>query len=156
MDRSPAEVPVWIREHVQRYLSTDGERGHLWDSTFLGGPGPVPTLLLTTRGRRSGRPRTWPLIYGKRSDGDYVVVASRGGHPEHPSWYRNLCADPRVEVQVRAERFTAHASATSGTDRDELWQQMTKLYPPYRDYATLAAAREIPVIRLSPGAVPGS
>src|SRR5581483_1720036 len=90
----------WFQEHVERYIATDGEDGHDWQG--------VPTLLLTTRGRRSGEPRTLPLIYGR--DGDrLLIVASRGGAPQHPSWYLNLLADPNVEVQVKADRF--HATA---------------------------------------------
>ena len=79
--------PGWQREHLQRYLATDGEDGHIWEA--------LPNLLLTTTGRRTGKPHTAPLIYSQ--DGDrYLVVGSRGGAPEHPQWYRNLLAEPRV------------------------------------------------------------
>ncbi|HLM49921.1 MAG TPA: nitroreductase/quinone reductase family protein, partial [Solirubrobacteraceae bacterium] len=87
-------------EHVRRYQQTDGEEGHDWQGTT--------TLLLTTTGRRSGEPRTTPLIYQPHGD-DYLVVASKGGADEPPAWYLNLVADPSVEVQVRNDRFSARA-----------------------------------------------
>jgi F420H(2)-dependent quinone reductase len=86
-DEEPLEPTIgWVREHLRRYVATDGADGHEWR------PG-IPTLLLTTRGRRSGRLRRTPLIYGR--DGDrYLVVASYGGSPHHPDWYLNLRDDP--------------------------------------------------------------
>jgi len=142
------ELPVWIREHIESYVSTDGASGHLWDSTFIGGPGLVPTLLLTTKGRRSGEARTLPLIYGQ-SGADFVIIASRGGDRRHPSWYQNLCAEPRVQVQVKGDRFSAIASTVEGDERTRLWDQMCKLYPPYADYAKWAGERRIPVVKLT-------
>ena len=79
-------------EHVRRYRETDGAVGHIWRRG-------AKVLLLTTTGRRTGQPRTTPLIYENAGDG-YVIVASKGGADEHPGWYRNLVADPNVEVQV--------------------------------------------------------
>ena len=87
-------------EHVERYRATGGEEGHDWQGTH--------TLLLTTTGRRSGEAQTTPLIYGRHGD-DYLVVASKGGSDTPPSWYRNLQADPGVQVQVKDKRFAAHA-----------------------------------------------
>lgn len=145
---TPTELPSWIREHVQRYLASDGADGHLWDSKPQGGPGPIPTLLLTTTGRRSGRPLTMPLIYTPRGD-DFVVIASRGGSPQHPAWYLNLEASPRVTVQVVARRFDATARTATGEERTRLWKQMRDLFPPYDTYQT-RTAREIPVVVLSP------
>jgi deazaflavin-dependent oxidoreductase (nitroreductase family) len=100
--QEPLDSPVdWVAQHTRQYVATNGAQGHLWNG--------VPTLLLTTIGRRSGRPRRTALIYGR--DGDrYVVVASKGGAPEHPLWYLNLRAQPEVEVQVGAERFRASSS----------------------------------------------
>ena len=89
-------------EHVRRYRETDGEVGYIWNG--------VPTLLLTTTGRKSGEPRTNALIFGRDGD-DYLVVASMGGAPTHPNWYRNLLAHPSAEIQVRAE----HISVTART-----------------------------------------
>src|SRR5215471_20339912 len=95
---SGSRAPGWQKEHMRRYLETGGEDGHIWEG--------VPTLLLTTTGRRSGEPRTTPLIYGR--DGNrYLVVASRGGAPTHPSWYLVLVARPGGQLQVMAERSKA-------------------------------------------------
>ncbi len=92
-------LPGWIVDHLKRYIATDGEDGHLWDASEAGGEGLVPTLLLTTTGRKSGEPLTLPLIYGE-ADGAYVVIASKGGAPAHPAWYLNLDANPEVGLQV--------------------------------------------------------
>src|ERR1700730_11819819 len=102
------ELPVWIKNHLERYIATNGEDGYLWDASLGGGKGMVPTLLLTTTGRKSGRELTLPLIFGA-SGPDYVVVASKGGAPEHPAWYLNLDANPEVQVQVKADKFKAIA-----------------------------------------------
>lgn len=138
----------WIAEHREKYLATNGAQGHMWDSTPLGGPGLLPTLLLTTIGRKSGQPRIMPLIYGETDAGAYVVIASKGGAPKHPAWYLNLQADPRAEVQVIADRFSAKARVATGEERQRLWAMQEKLYPPYKDYQQRAGEREIPVIVL--------
>ena len=144
--RISAELPDWIRDHLQRYLSTNGEDGHLWDATLGGGTGLVPTLVLTTTGRKSGKPLTLPLIYGRAGD-SYVVIASKGGAPQHPTWYLNLEANPEVEVQVKAERFRARARTATGAERAALWQQLVEIYHPYEKYQA-ATSREIPVVVL--------
>jgi deazaflavin-dependent oxidoreductase (nitroreductase family) len=128
----------WFQDHVERYLATDGEDGHEWQG--------VPTLLLTTHGRRSGEPRTLPLIYGR--DGDrLLIVASRGGAPAHPAWYLNLLADPNVEVQVKDDRFRATAHTAGPEERDRLWKTMTGIWPDYDVYQT-RTSRQIPVVVL--------
>src|ERR1039458_8357654 len=91
-------------EHVKRYLETDGAQGHDWRGTT--------TLILTTTGRRSGQPRSTPLIYGTHGD-EYLVVASKGGAEKHPAWYLNLDEHPDVTVQVRGDRFAARARTAS-------------------------------------------
>jgi deazaflavin-dependent oxidoreductase (nitroreductase family) len=88
-----------------------------------------------------------PLIYG-RSGEDYVIVASRGGHPTHPGWYHNLGGGVRVGVQVCGDRFEATARDAKGEDRERLWKMMAELFPPYDAYQTKAAPREIPVVVL--------
>jgi len=146
-DLSP-DLPDWIRDHIRRYRETDGADGHMWDSSVAGGPGPVPTLLLTTTGRRSGKPRTLPLIYTE-ADGGYAVIASKGGAPDHPAWYRNLEARPEVEVQVRDRRFRARARGASGEERARIWKRMAEIFPPYDRYQA-RTDREIPVVVLEP------
>src|SRR5271166_3024177 len=113
---TPSSLPAWIRDHLARYLATDGADGYLWDASLGGGKGMIPTLLLTTVGRRSARPQTLPLIFG-RSGANYVVVASKGGAPTHPSWYLNLQANPQVQVQVKADKFKAHAYTAGPEER---------------------------------------
>ena len=144
----PAGFPDWIRDHIRRYLATDGEEGHLWDASLGGGTGMVPTLLLTTTGRKSGKPLLLPLIYGEH-DGTYVIVASKGGAPSHPAWYVNLAANPEVDVQVKAKRFRARARTASGDERKKLWDEMVGIYAPYTAYQA-NTEREIPVVVLDP------
>jgi deazaflavin-dependent oxidoreductase (nitroreductase family) len=123
---------------MRRYLASDGADGHIWQG--------VPTLLLTTIGRRSGESRTTPLIYGRAGE-RYLVVASRGGAPEHPAWYLNLVAQPEVQVQVLADRFKARARTASAADKPPLWKTMAAIWPAYDEYQT-RTSREIPVVIL--------
>jgi len=142
----PANLPKWIGEHLRRYEESNGADGHMWDSSAVGGPGLLPTLLLTTTGRRTGQPITMPLIYGV-ANGVHVIVASKGGAPQHPGWYLNLVAQPAVEVQVGAEKFRAKARTATGQERATLWKQMAVIYPPYDAYQA-KTDREIPVVVL--------
>jgi deazaflavin-dependent oxidoreductase (nitroreductase family) len=142
-------LPDWMQEHVRRYRESNGADGHMWDSKIAGGPGPIPTLLLTTTGRRSKQPLELPLIYGKTPTG-YAIVASMGGAPAHPAWYLNLRDDPNVEIQVGPQRMRARARTATGAERTALWKQMAEIYPPYDDYQRRAAQREIPVVVLEP------
>lgn len=144
---APRELPAWIKDHVTRYLATNGEDGYLWDASVGGSKGMVPTLLLTTTGRKSGRELTLPLIFG-RSGTDYVVVASKGGAPNHPAWYLNLDADPVVQVQVKADKFAARARTASEPERATLWKKMVQIYAPYEDYQK-KTQRQIPVVVLT-------
>jgi deazaflavin-dependent oxidoreductase (nitroreductase family) len=104
--------------------------------------------LLTTTGRKSGKPRALPLIYGK--DGDsYVIIASKGGMPTHPVWYLNLEAKPECELMVGLKAVSARARIVDGEERTRIWKMMAEIYPPYLDYQK-ATEREIPVIVLDP------
>ncbi len=133
------DSPVgWVAEHIRQYVQTNGEQGHLWRG--------VPTLLLTTKGRRSGKPRRTALIYGL--DGDrYLVVASKGGAQQHPLWYLNLLEHPEVEIQVGGDRFRASARAATAEEKPRLWERMTQIWPAYDEYQT-KTDRDIPVIIL--------
>ena len=95
----------WIAKHRELYLS-DGEAGHLWDSSVAGGPGPLPTLLLFTNGRKTGKESIMPLLYGKTDTG-YAIIASKGGSPKHPGWFHNLSAQGNVKVKVANDTFEA-------------------------------------------------
>lgn len=128
----------WVADHTRRYVETDGRDGHEWNG--------VPTLLLTTRGRKSGTLRRTALIYGRNGD-DYVVVASRGGAPHHPAWYLNLVADPQVWLQVGAEKFTARARTATPEEKPRLWKQMASIWPDYDNYQA-KTSRDIPVVIL--------
>jgi len=141
-------LPSWITEHVKLY-KTDPEKAHLWDSTIGGGKGMVPTLLLTTTGRKSGREIPIPLIYGRAGPG-YVVIASKGGAPEHPDWYKNLVANPVCQIQVIKQAYRARARTAKGDERAKLWVQLRDIYPPYDDYQRTTKGREIPVVVLEP------
>jgi deazaflavin-dependent oxidoreductase (nitroreductase family) len=142
------ELPDWIKNHLARYIATDGADGYLWDASLGGGKGVVPTLLLTTTGRKSGNALMLPLIFG-RSGPNYVVVASKGGSPTHPSWYLNLQANPEVRVQVKGEKFTARAHTADAGERAALWPKMVEVYGPYEQYQT-KTDRQIPVVVLTP------
>jgi proline iminopeptidase len=125
--------------HVRRYRETGGEVGHIWRRG-------AKTLLLTTRGRKSGNPTTAPLIY--EQDGDtYVIVASKGGAPNHPGWYRNLVKDPNVEVQVMDDVFAAQARTATGEERERLWRLAAQQWPDYDAYQQ-RTDRQIPVVVL--------
>src|SRR5688500_18364454 len=110
---------AWGRKHIHRYAATDGRQGHKRKPSF-------PALLLTTKGRQPGQLRRTALIYGQDGD-NYLVVASKGGHPHHPNWYLNLTDNPEVEVQVGADKFTARARTASPDEKARLWPMMAKI-----------------------------
>lgn len=126
------------REHVKRYLETDGADGHEWRG--------VHTLLLVTRGRKTGKLHRTALIYGKHGK-RYIIVASKGGAPQNPQWYLNLTDNPEVQVQVLADKFTATARTATKFEKPELWKLMCGVWPAYNDYQD-KSPRQIPVVIL--------
>jgi deazaflavin-dependent oxidoreductase (nitroreductase family) len=147
-----------VAKHVQRYVASDGAKGH----RFYG----APSLLLTTRGRRSGKLRRTALYYGvypgdlepavgseadpdgrrrDRAGGRYVLVASNGGAKDHPLWYLNLLADPRVHLQVGADHYEGRARVATPEELPRLWELMTGVWPSYAGYRK-KTRREIPVV----------
>jgi len=128
------------QEHIDRYEATDGEEGHEWQGT--------QALILTTTGRKSGEPRKAPLIYGEH-DGDYLVVASKGGADEPPAWYVNLKADPSATIQVWGEKLAVTARDATDEEKAELWPIMTAEWPAYDEYQK-KTDRPIPVVVLEP------
>ena len=135
---SPTE---WVADHIHRYVKSGGVDGHMWRG--------VPTLLLTTVGRKTGLGRRTALIYGTDGD-DYIVVASKGGHPTHPLWFENLVVEPIVDVQVGSEVFSARASVISDESRyQKLWVQMVGIWPGFDEYKT-KTTRVIPLVALTP------
>jgi deazaflavin-dependent oxidoreductase (nitroreductase family) len=130
----------WVRSHIQEYVESGGKKGHRWRG--------LPTLLLTTRGRKSGKFRRTALIYGR--DGNrYLLVASNGGAATHPLWYLNLADDPNVELQVGAETFAAHARTATPKEKPRLWKIMSKIFPQYDRYQA-KAGRDIPLVIVEP------
>jgi deazaflavin-dependent oxidoreductase (nitroreductase family) len=133
------ELPRWITDHIKLYVESNGAEGHIWNG--------VPTLLITTIGRKSKQPQMIPLIYGK--DGDrYVIVASRGGDARHPAWYLNLAANPSVKLQVGPDKFAATAHTADAAEKKRLWPIMTKVWPAYDEYQA-KTDRDIPVVILT-------
>jgi deazaflavin-dependent oxidoreductase (nitroreductase family) len=126
--------------HIALYRRTGGRIG----GRFRG----APCLLLTVTGRKSGQPRTAPLMYGRDGD-DYVIIASKGGMPKPPVWWLNLRSNPEAEIEVGAERHRVTAEEVQGEDRDRLWRLMAAIYPSYDSYQK-KTSRVIPVVRLHP------
>ena len=141
-----SEIP-WIKAHIELY-KTDPEKARMWDSTPLGGPGLLPTLLLTTTGRKSGKIRRTPLIRVKHGD-RYVVVASKGGADAHPAWYLNLQADPEATLQDRAEVFPVRARTATAEEKEAIWPAAVEQWPDYASYQA-STDRDIPVVILDP------
>ena len=142
-------LPKWMKDHVDRYLSSGGTDGHMYKITIPNMPElTVPSLLLITKGRKSGQKFLFPLFYGRAGKG-YFVVASKGGAPEHPGWYRNILANPEVEIQVGTKKMTARARTVAGDERAKLWKKALEFWPPYADYQK-KTEREIPVVVLDP------
>jgi deazaflavin-dependent oxidoreductase (nitroreductase family) len=137
---SPRE---WVRSHIRAYVESDGKKGHRWRG--------LPTLLLTTRGRRTGQRRRTALIYG-RDGTNYLLVPSNGGASHPPLWYLNLVENPLVELQVGADKFTAQARVATPKEKPRLWQIMTKIFSQYNTYQSKAAkaGRDIPVVIVEP------
>jgi proline iminopeptidase len=143
-------LPQWMREHTENYLSSGGTEGHMYTINRPGAPAiTVPSLLLITTGRKSGQKYIFPLFYGEAGN-SYFVIASKGGAPEHPSWYRNIEANPNVEIQVGTAKMAAKARTVTGSEREALWEKAVAFFPPYADYKIKAGEREIPVVMLDP------
>ncbi len=142
-------LPKWMVDHANRYISSGGTEGHMYTVTPPGySEMTVPSLLLTTTGRKSGEKFIFPLFYGETGN-SYIIVASKGGAPEHPGWYRNLLAHPEVEVQVGTKKLKAKARTAAGEERARLWNKGIEFWPPYADYQK-KTDREIPVVVLDP------
>ncbi len=136
---------AWLKEHTALYLS-DPEKAHDWDATPVGGTGLVPTLLLTTTGRRSGEERPTPLLYQPTGSG-FVIVASRGGSDHNPAWFLNLLDNPNCKVQVGRFRYTAKARVLDSAERGAYWEWMVRFWPDYANYQA-RTEREIPIVVL--------
>jgi len=125
-------------EHVRQYEATGGKVGHDWNGTSI--------LILHTKGRKSGQTRKNPLIYGRAGD-DYVIVASKGGAPDHPGWYKNLLAHPDAEIQVKGDVIPVRAHTATADEKKRVWPIMTAEWPDYDGYQQ-KTKRDIPVVLL--------
>lgn len=138
MDEEITDSPQpWVERHIRRFVETGGHPRPGWND-----------LLLTTRGRLSGKLRRTVLVYA--TDGDrFVVAASHAGADRHPAWYLNLVADPAVRVQVGSLTRPALARVATAAQRPALWQMMIAMAPSYQEYQR-RTAREIPLVIIDP------
>ncbi|MBB5632403.1 deazaflavin-dependent oxidoreductase (nitroreductase family) [Cryobacterium mesophilum] len=130
----------WVAKQLKEYDESDGTS---WP-TLRG----RPLMLLTTKGAKSGVWRRTVLLYGE-VDGKVILVASKGGHPQHPAWYVNLRENPEVRVQVHERRFTAIARTATAEEKPRLWALMAEIWPYYLEYQE-KTDRDIPVVILDP------
>ncbi|WP_327387099.1 MULTISPECIES: nitroreductase family deazaflavin-dependent oxidoreductase [unclassified Streptomyces] len=131
---------TWQLDHVKLYVGSGGSEGQYWNGT--------QTLLLTTLGRVSGKPVRTPLIYGE-AEGAYLVVASKGGDPAHPLWYRNLSEHPAVRIQVGPKTVQGTARTATPEERAAYWPVMVGHWPAYDEYQA-KTDREIPIVVIEP------
>jgi deazaflavin-dependent oxidoreductase (nitroreductase family) len=129
--------------HTFLYQRTGGRIGHSIPGS------PITILLLDHVGAKSGTKRTSPLFYVRDGE-DLVIVASKGGFPQHPAWYHNLIANPDTTVQVRSKHLSVHARVAKPAERERLWAMAVAVYPGYEDYAARSKGREIPLVVLEP------
>jgi F420H(2)-dependent quinone reductase len=133
----------WVRDQVAEYELSGGQRANTLLDTGL------PIIVVTTRGNKTGKIRKFALMRVEH-DGEYALVASKGGAPEHPVWYRNLTADPTaVTIQDGPEPFDAQVREVDGPERAEWWERAVAAYPSYAEYQT-KTERVIPVLVAKP------
>lgn len=142
-----AQFRAFIESHLKTYLASGGAEGHIKDMSHVGVSHLLPTLLLKTVGRRSGKTLIVPLIYGYYA-GEWVVIASKGGAPEHPAWFLNMQDQKEVDFQVATQAFRGAWRTPEGDERDNVWRYMAGVYPPYDDYQKTTGGRVIPVVML--------
>jgi deazaflavin-dependent oxidoreductase (nitroreductase family) len=132
---SPAQ---WVRDQVEEYEASGGAEANTLRDTGL------PVIIVTTRGNKTGKLRKTPLMRVEHG-GEYALVASKGGAPEHPVWYYNLEADPEaVMIQDGPEPFDARVRLVTGDERAQWWERAVAAFPPYAEYQT-KTDREIPL-----------
>ena len=127
----------WVRQQVAEYEGSSGERGNTLRDTGM------PIIVMTTVGRKSGKIRKVPLMKVEH-DGEYAIIASKGGAPKNPAWVANLLAEPKVMIQDGPEPFDAVVRLVEGAERAQWWERSVAAYPPYAEYQA-KTDREIPV-----------
>ena len=138
----------FVEQHRKTYLELGGRKGHVLDYRHLGGHRYTTCLLIEHVGRKSGERRITPLIYGD-TDGEVVIVASKGGADVHPGWYWNVKAMDEVVIQIGGQAFRCTWREPAGADRARIWEFMAGVYPPYREYQA-GTVREIPILVFQP------
>ncbi len=131
---------AWVRDQVAEYEGSGGTEG-----TTLRG---VPVIVVTSMGARSGKLRKAPVMRVEHA-GAYAAVASKGGAPEHPAWYRNMIEQPLVEVQDGTAKGDFRAREVTGAEREQWWDRAVAVWPDYAEYQT-KTNRQIPVLVLEP------
>lgn len=144
-----AELGDWVGEHLERYLSSGGTRGHIVDVSSIGGHEFTTHCLIRYAGRTSGKTYVTPLIYGNVG-GEIVIVASKGGADTDPEWYLNIRESETIGVQIAAQAFEATWREPEYEERHGVWAYMTHLFPPYLGYQS-STTRRIPVVMLRTG-----
>lgn len=134
------DVLGYMKDHIRRYLATNGEDGHIMNG--------FPCLVITTTGKKSGEKRQAAVIYGKHGN-SHVIIASKGGSDTPPAWFINLQANPRAHIQVKDKKMDVKMRVASGSEREQLWKMMVGIFPDYADYQK-KTAREIAVVVLDP------
>jgi deazaflavin-dependent oxidoreductase (nitroreductase family) len=137
----------WKTIHTEMYLKSGGAEGHIVDVRDIGGRRFTTCCLIRYVGRKSGRTIVTPLIYGD-TGGEVVIVGSKGGADQHPAWYLNLIARPQIEFQIATQAFRGTWREPSGGERQEVWDFMCKLYPPYVAYQA-STQRPIPLVMMT-------
>jgi deazaflavin-dependent oxidoreductase (nitroreductase family) len=137
----------WKDEHLDMYLRSGGAEGHIVDVSDIGGHKFTTTLLLQLVGRKSGKTRITPLIYGDIG-GEIVIVASKGGADQHPAWYLNIKDSEQLSFQIATQAFRGKWREPQGAERAKVWEFMVGVFPPYKNYQA-STAREIPLVMLS-------
>jgi F420H(2)-dependent quinone reductase len=133
----------WVRDQVAEYEASGGRRANTLPDTEM------PVVVVATRGAKSGKVRKNPVMRVEH-DGEYALVASKGGTPENPEWYHNLVAHPdEVTIQDGPEPFRVHVREVKGDEKREWWDRAVKAYPPYAEYQR-NTTRPIPVLIATP------
>ena len=132
----------WVADQVAEYESSGGTRGNTLRDTGL------PVIIVTMRGRKSGKVRK-AAVMRVEHQGSYALIASKGGHSEHPEWYLNISADPHIMVQDGPAPADFQAREVSGAERQEWWDRAVAVFPQYEDYRA-KTERRIPVLVATP------
>ena len=148
-DEQLAEMAADVTAHKNEYISSGGARGHIIDmNRFVEGPAFATMLLLRTKGRKTGKRYTTPLLYGNWV-GHAVIGATLGGSDVAPNWYKNIQANGDVAFQIATQAFRAEARDAQGEEYDLIWEYMTRQAPVWKVYKQ-ATTRRIPLVMLRP------